>query len=89
MEWADTKGEGSCNSEVKSLHVSNLPEDTTEADLNDAFTPLAPLERIALLDRKNERGDNTGKKREYAFIHYEKRSTMLKVFEVRCTVPQL
>ena len=84
VEWADTKGEGTCNSDVKSLHVSNFPEDTTEESLKEAFAELGPLERVALLDRKNDRGGSEpGKKRDYAFIHYEKRSTMLKVFEVR------
>lgn len=83
-EWADTKGEGSCNSEVKSLHVSNLPENSTEDSLKEVFAPLGPLERVALLDHKSKGGASEPvKKRDYAFIHYEKRSTMLKVFEVR------
>lgn len=82
VEWADTKGEGSCNSEVKSLHITNLPEDTTEDSLREAFSKYGPLERIALLDRKNDRGGEPGKRREYAFVHYEKRSVMLQAYEV-------
>jgi hypothetical protein len=82
VEWADAKGEGSCNSEVKSLHVSNFPDDTTEEDLKEAFLPHGAIERIALLDRKRDQGAEAGKKRDYAFVHYEKRSTMLKAFNV-------
>jgi hypothetical protein len=84
VEWADTKGqEGSNNSDVKSLHVSNLPYDCTEDMLREAFEVHAPIERIALLDRKVQRQGEQNKKREYAFVHYEKRSTALRVLEVR------
>jgi hypothetical protein len=82
VEWADSKGEGSCNSDVKSLHVSTLPDDTSEEDLREAFLPYGAIERIALLDRKSDRVGDKSKKRDYAFVHYEKRSTMLKAFEV-------
>lgn len=65
---------------MKSLHISNLPSDTTEEAITEAFKPYGPMERIALLDQKN---GEAGKKRDYAFVHYEKRSNMLKAFEVR------
>lgn len=69
---------------VRSLHVTNLPEGCTEAQLRSVFDALGPAtERIALLDNKNRGphgGDGGG--REYAFVHFAKRSDMLRVLEV-------
>lgn len=83
IEWADTKSHEADQADVKSLHISNLPEDCTEEQIRNALESLAPIERIALLDQKQSRPGDPVKKREYAFVHYTKRSTALKVLEVR------
>jgi hypothetical protein len=83
VEWADSKAHEVDNPDVKSLHVGNLPEECTEEKLRAAFEPLAPLDRVALLDQKPGRGGEPGKKRDYAFIHYDRRSVAIRVLEVR------
>ena len=83
VEWADTKAHEADQADVKSLHISNLPEDCTEEQIRSALESLSPIERVALLDQKQSRPGDPVKKREYAFVHYNKRSTALKVLEVR------
>lgn len=82
VEWADTKAHEADQADVKSLHISNLPEDCTEEQIRSALERLSPIERVALLDQKQSRPGDPVKKREYAFVHYNKRSTALKVLEV-------
>lgn len=83
VEWADTKAHEADQADVKSLHISNLPEDCTEEQIRTALERFACIERVALLDQKQSRPGDPVKKREYAFVHYTKRSTALQVLEVR------
>jgi translation initiation factor 3 subunit G len=51
-----------------SLRVTNLSEDTTEADLQELFRPFGPISRVFLaLDR------TTGESRGFAFVNYHYR----------------
>jgi RNA recognition motif-containing protein len=78
VEWAEGKSDGD-QTTVKSLHVSNLPENCTEEKLTATFTALGGvIEKVAMMDAKP--GDV--RKRNFAFVHFDKRSTALKVLEV-------
>jgi RNA recognition motif-containing protein len=79
-EWAEAKHEADL-ALVKSLHISNLPEDCTDAQLKQLFEDMAPgVERIAMLDDRKGRDD--GQRRNFAFVHYRKRSDALRALEV-------
>ena len=96
VQWADSKGPDVDAANVKSLYISNLPEEVTETKLKDLLEPFGQIDRVALLHQKDE----PTKMRDYAFIHYMKRSIALQVLEVlhqqhsdklcfACQLPQL
>ena len=79
VEWAEGKQDGD-QSGVKSLHIAHLPEDMTEEKLLAAFTAYGgAIERIAMPEQR----PGEMRKRNFAFVHYDKRSTALRVLEVR------
>jgi hypothetical protein len=80
VEWAEGKSDGD-QTTVKSLHVSNLPDNCTEEKITATFQALGgPIEKVAMMEPKP--GDT--RKRNFAFVHFDKRSTALRVLEV-CT----
>ena len=79
VEWAEGKQEGD-QSGVKSLHLANLPDGVTEEKLLAAFEAYGgPIERVAVPEAR----PGETRKRNFAFVHFDNRSTALRVLEVR------
>lgn len=69
---------------VKSLYVTGLPEGCTDDQVGEVFSKLpVSYERVVVCDDKVMRPHDAGARRHYAFVHYAKRSDMLRALDVR------
>lgn len=63
--------------EENSVRVTNLSEDVSEADLQELFRPIGPIQRIFLAVNKD-----TGESRGFAFVNYTRREDAERAIRV-------
>ncbi|KAL4369941.1 hypothetical protein AHAS_Ahas06G0016100 [Arachis hypogaea] len=74
VTWADPKisPDHSSSSQVKALYVKNIPENVTTEQLKELFRRHGEVTKVVMPPGK------AGGKRDFGFIHYAERSSVLK-----------
>lgn len=73
ITWADPKSSSdSAASQVKTLYIKNLPENTDKDKLKEMFEKHGEVTKVVLPPGK------PGQKRDFGFVHFAERSSALK-----------